>query len=266
MTPSEPSKWIAAIQAAAVYALTALALFWGVSFSFSAASVSPILQQVSLLPVQVAPPPKVAPKPKPESALNPDPAPSNSPDADIAIKKRQEEEEKRRKETERRKREEEVQKRKQEEAQKKHEEAQEREEAQKREKEKQKQLEQEKIEQKRRNKEQRAKELARQSELGEKSKKIEGQIRGRIERSHNHPQSVPEDADLEVVVVFSLEPEGEGRARLQGWPEIKESSGNGEYDESVQRAIMKVGSFPFPVEPELLEDFLVITLRMEQKK
>ena len=77
---------------------------------------------------------------------------------------------------------------------------------------------------------------------------------------------MPEDAEIEVEVSFGLVPIGEGRARLQGEPEIISSSGDLEYDRSVIRAIIQVGIFPFPDAPELLEDFSVINLRMSPQE
>ena len=110
------------------------------------------------------------------------------------------------------------------------------------------------------------KDIERQNELGKQKGKIKWQIQRRIEDKHRHPTSVPEDAEIEVEVSFGLVPIGEGRARLQGEPEIISSSGDLEYDRSVIRAIIQVGIFPFPDAPELLEDFSVINLRMSPQE
>ncbi len=272
------------MQAAAVFALTMFALLWGISFSFSAATTPVFVEQISLVPQVIQPAPKLPPptkaekpEPKPEPKPAPSkPAPKPATDADIALKKKQqEEEEKRRKEKERKKREQQKRdevKKKKEEAERKQreEEAQKRREAeeqQRQEEEARKQQAEEERQQREaeaRDREE-ARRVARETKIGNERQLIKGQIRGRIERAHSHPASVPDDADIEVIIVFRLITIDTGRAELREPPEIIKSSGNAEYDESVWRAIIKTGVFPFPREPELAEEFLDITLHMSPR-
>ena len=271
------------MQAAIVFALTLFALFWGVSFSFSAPPPVTVLDTLPTLiqnDTATRPLPKPKPEPEPEAEsipeTNPKPAPKPKPttksdaDADIALKQKQKaQEEKRRKEEERerQKRKEEAEaKKKKEEEQRKKREAQKRREEERKRKDEEERKRREEAQQKLLDQQQRERDIeqriARESALGKERRTIEGQIRGRIERTHNHPQSVPADADIEVKIKFCLTPDGTGRARLKGLPDIIQSSGNKDYDKSVWRAIVKAEVFSFPTAPELAEEFSCINLTM----
>ncbi len=247
-----------------VFVLTAAMMAFG-SASWSQSSPPPLIERISLLPMEAqVPPPEPEPEPKPEPKPKPvvqkkpvKPAEPEKPD--IALKKKKREEERKKKEAEKKRKAEE--KRKRELAEKKR---RKKEREQKLAEEKRKKREQERqAREKERLAQQRAKELqqARGRELAKISQLYESRIRGRIETQHSHPPSVPRDADIEVVVVFRLAPHGR-LAELDGLPRIEESSGNDEYDESVLRAILEATPFPFPLEPELISRFSVITLRM----
>lgn len=262
------------MQAAFVYALTMFALLWGVSFSYGASSPPPVMQQVSLLPPDAQPslpppPPKAEPEPEPKPLPKPKPKPAPKPkaDADIALKQKQkEEEEKRRKEREEKERKKAEAKKKKEEAERKRREERKRKEEERKRKREEERRKREQAEKRLREQQQRERDAARLAalnlELGKERRAVESGIQRRIEQKHSHPTSVPKDADIEVIYVFRLVPDGTGRAILEGLPVIEQSSGNDEYDESVYRAILQARVFPFPRSPELAQEFVNITLRM----
>ena len=83
-------------------------------------------------------------------------------------------------------------------------------------------------------------------------------IIGRIESFLTEPPEIRGLENLEVIVEIHLDTDGS----LEGLPQILETSGIPEYDGAVFRGILKSGTLPMPKEPELLEEFRVLTLRI----
>ena len=262
----EPGKWIAAVQAAAVYALGLLLLT--ISVSFQSAAAPPSVEYISLIPtpqVEVAPPPE--PEPEPESKPEPKLAEVKKPQApkpDIALaekKKKEEQARKKREAEKKKKREQELKKKREDEARKKREED-----------ERRKREQQEREEEKAREEKAKAERLAAAnaearakyaSILARRSAGYIDDIRGAIKGKHSRPLSVPKDPCIEVVVVFKLKPYGKGgRADVVDIPVVVEPSGYPEYDDSVVHAILHASPLVFPKEPELMEDFSEIRFEM----
>ena len=255
----EPGKWIAAAQAAAVYALGLLLLT--ISVSFQSAAAPPSVEYISLIPtpqVEVAPPPE--PEPEPEPKTEPKPVEVKKPEApkpDIAL-------------AEKKKKEEQARKKREAEKKRKAEQRREKEREQKRKEEERRKQEQE--EKRKAEEEQEARDKARLAALNAEAREKRGRelenIRGlyedritrRVEENVGDVPGIPREPDIRVLFRLRLEPLGKLAAVLLGEPEMIESSGYEEYDKAVKRDIMLINSFPFPPDPELREEFLVITV------
>ena len=251
----EPGKWIAAAQAAAVYALGLLLLT--ISVSFQSAAAPPSVEYISLIPT---PQVEVAPPPEPEPELQP----TLKPDIALAERKKKEEQARKKRNAEK-KLQQELKKKREEEERRKKAREQKREEEEKRRK-------QEQEEKRRAEEEQEARDKARLAALNAEAREKRGRelenIRGvyekritrRVEESVGDVPGIPRESDIRVLFRLRLEPLGKLAAVLLGEPEIIESSGYEEYDKEVKRDIMLINSFPFPPDPELREEFLVITV------
>ncbi|MGI9297876.1 MAG: energy transducer TonB [Gammaproteobacteria bacterium] len=245
MTPpeelDEDGKWTSAAQAFFLLAFFFAAVAFGADFRFP----REIAAADAVLYVWQPPSPEITPTPAPAPPPKPLPQKAEPPPADIALKKKREEEKREKEERERLAEQKRL----------------------KEEREERERKEREKEEERTRLAEQREEELARKER--EKSEREAAESRaaeartarlrdsyiGRIKSSIRPFLITPPEArgvdGLEVVVEVRLEASGE----LIGLPEIAESSGVPEYDEAAYRAVLKASPLPMPKEPGLLEEF-----------
>lgn len=281
------SKWRSAIQALILMAVLFLSLIY--SARDGSASAPPPSVRVSLMPQlptlppsqdpveEPAPPPetKVTPPPPPEPPAPVLKKPAPTPAADIALKKpektpddqaRKEAEQKKEQELEEKKRREQEQKLKEQEEKKKEQEKKEREEMLA-------QLEQERLEEEKRQEVLERMERSRQEvDLRAQAEARRGQLKdvrlGYIRRIKDaiHPDDPPglENADIETVLEVRLLPNG----RVESHQDVivLQSSGFPQYDEAARRGVLKAVPLPVPKEPELQEEFRVLTLRISPRR
>ena len=253
--PEEPGKWLTALQSFVLLVASALAIVYLGDWRFLREPQYAVME-VSLLPSPTVAP---APPPPPKKVVEKKPAPPPKPTAaEIALKKKleKEAEDKKRREDEEKKRKAEEAKKKQKELEKKRREE---------ELEKERQREQDEKERKQRELElaQRqadaaAKAAARASALAGLQKSYLGRIKKVIERHLQTPPSARGEEDLLVVVEVRLDTDG----TLLGLPSVLESSDLPDYDEAAVRAVLKASPFDMPREPELLEEFRILTLHI----
>ena len=290
----EPKKFRMALLSLALIAVPAASFVLG--FSAEAPAVGLQTYRPSLVPVPLTlpnlQPPVVEVQPEPEPPAPSQPAPAPTPSkAELALKQiqvslaaekeRREEEEREKREEEERRKAEEERKQKEEEKKKREEEERkerEREEQRKAEEERQKEearkQREEEAEAALRAAEERAAELRAQADAeawAAEEKRLAGlreiylgRIRAQIESRMGKisPESEEPD-DIEVRVRVLLHPDGE----LKGWPKVIRSSGYPDYDEKAIRSVIQAAPLRVPSddEPELLQEFLLLTLKIRPK-
>ena len=266
----EVGKWASAVQAFLLLAFFLVAIFLGANFR-----LPPKFEDAVVVELVNLPPPsptseseKTPPNPEPEKTPPPEPEPQavqTETPAEISL----------RREEEKRKKDEEEARKKREEEKRRREEEKKREEDERKKREEEKRLaEEKKREEKERKKREEERKLA-ESQAEEDRKKREAdkaqrevlenlkdnyirRIIGRIESFLTEPPEIRGLENLEVIVEIHLDTDGS----LEGLPQILETSGIPEYDGAVFRGILKSGTLPMPKEPELLEEFRVLTLRI----
>ena len=246
--PEEPGKWLTALQSFVLLVASALAIVYLGDWRFLREP------QYAVMEVSLLPPPTAAPAPPPppkKKEVEKKPAPKPKPTAaEIALKKKLE------KEAEDKKR------RDKEEAERK---AKEKE---KRDKERRKNEKERKEREKREEDERKQRELdaaKRQADAEARATMLDG-LRNRyvgrmtqwIERHLQTPLSARGKEDLLVVVEVRLDTDG----TLLELPSVLESSDLPEYDEAAVRAVLQASPFDMPREPELLEEFRILTLHI----
>ena len=266
----EVGKWASAVQTFLLLAFFLVAVFLGANFR-----LPPKFEDAVVVELINLPPPsptseseKTPPNPEPEKTplLEPESqAVQTETPAEISL----------RREEEKRKKDEEEARKKREEEKRRREEEKKREEDERKKREEEKRLaEEKKREEKERKKREEERKLA-ESQAEEDRKKREAdkaqrevlenlresyirRIISRIESFLTEPLEIRGLENLEVIVEIHLDTDGS----LEGLPQILETSGIPEYDESVFRGILEAGTLPMPKEPELLEEFRVLTLRI----
>ena len=253
----EAGKWTSAAQAVFLLA----GFFAAVVFAGDLNFRPPLI--VSAPPVWLVSPPPPAQVVKkeetPAPVSEPEPAPKTESLADIALKKEEERkkrEERERKERERKEREEEERQL----AEKKRKEEEERKKREEEERKERERIAEQREEEERQRAEESAEAAARAEILGRLKDNYIGRIIGRIKTPT--PLSAQGIPDLEVVVEVRLHADGE----LDGLPVVVEMSGVPDYDEAAVRAVLNAAPLPMPKEPELLEEFRILTLRITPKE
>ena len=270
----EVGKWASAVQTFLLLAFFLVAIFLGANFRLPPKFEDAVVVELVNLPPpsptsEIAQP--SSPNPEPEKTPPPEPesqAVQTETPAEISLRR---EEEKRKKDEEARKKREEEKRRREEEKK--------REEKERKKREEEKRLaEEKKREEKERKKREEERKLAESQAEEERQKREEERklaevrlvvlenlresyirrIISRIESFLTEPLEIRGLENLEVIVEIHLDTDGS----LEGLPQILETSGIPEYDESVFRGILEAGTLPMPKEPELLEEFRVLTLRI----
>ena len=269
-------KWTSAAQAFFLLTIFCAVIAFGTNFRFLSESeryIQPITENFSRSdslpkPETVQPPPN----PEPEKTPPPEPEPQavqTETPAEISLrreeeKRKKDEEEARKKREEEKRRREEEKKREEDERKKREEEKRLAEEKKREEKERKKREEERKLaesqaeEDRKKREEERKLAEARRVEMGNLKNNYIRRIISRIESFLTEPLEIRGLENLEVIVEIHLDTDGS----LEGLPQILETSGIPEYDGAVFRGILKSGTLPMPKEPELLEEFRVLTLRI----
>ncbi len=247
----EPGKWLSAFQALLIVLLFLFLLAWSLSWKLHSPPISPP-QSIAVFEIPTPAPPE--PKKKVQPPKKSQPPKKDKKLAEIALeKKRKEREEKERK--------------KRDEKERKEREEREKEKRKKREEEKRKKLEKKKREEAllaaqkaKAAADTAAAAAARATQLANLQEIYKGRIVDRIKSHLKTPISV-KDKSIIVVISFRLTADGEA----VGFPEIEESSGYPEYDESAFQAVLRATPLPMPKEPELIKEFQSMTLRISSK-
>ena len=287
-------KWTSAAQAFFLLTIFCAVIAFGTNFRFLSESeryIQPITENFSRSD-SLPKPETVQPPPNPEPGKTPPPEPEpqavqTETPAEISLrreeeKRKKDEEEARKKREEEKRRREEEKKREEDERKKREEEKRLAEEKKREEKERKKREEERKLaesqaEEDRKKREEERKLAESQAEeerqkreeerklaevrLGVLENLKESYIRRIISKIRPHLVTPPEARgieNLEVIVEIHLDTDGS----LEGLPQILETSGIPEYDGAVFRGILKSGTLPMPKEPELLEEFRVLNLRI----
>ena len=266
----EVGKWASAVQSFLLLAFFLVAVFLGANFR-----LPPKFEDAVVVELVNLPPPsptseseKTPPNPEPEKTPPPEPesqAVQTETPAEISL----------RREEEKRKKDEEEARKKREEEKRRREEEKKREEDERKKREEEKRLaEEKKREEKERKKREEERKLA-ESQAEEDRKKREAdkaqrevlenlkdnyirRIKSKIRPHLVTPPEARGIENLEVVVEVRLNADG----FLEEFPGVLEKSGVTEYDEEAMRAMLKAAPFVMPKEPELLEEFRVLTLRI----
>ena len=285
----EVGKWASAVQAFLLLAFFLVAVFLGANFR-----LPPKFEDAVVVELVNLPPPSPTsesvqpPLPNPEPGKTPPPEPEpqevqTETPAEISLrreeeKRKKDEEEARKKREEEKRRREEEKKREEDERKKREEEKRLAEEKKREEKERKKREEERKLaesqaEEDRKKREEERKLAESQAEEERQKREADKVRRGVLEnlkdsyirriKSKIRPHLVtPPEArgieNLEVVVEVRLNADG----FLEEFPGVLEKSGVTEYDEEAMRAMLKAAPFVMPKEPELLEEFRVLTLRI----
>ena len=246
--PEEPGKWLTALQSFVLLAMSAGAIVYLGDWRFLRTPQQQTVQISFVSSPVVAPVPPPPPKPK---EVEKKPAPPPKPTAaEIALKKKLEKEAE-----DKKRREDEEKKRKAKEAEQKKKDDRERKRL-KAAAEKER-LKQDKLDAQRKA-DAAAKAAARATALAGLQKSYLGRIKNVIERHLQTPPSARGEDDLLVVVEVRLDTDG----TLLGLPSVLESSDLPDYDEAAVRAVLKASPFDMPREPELLEEFRILTLHI----
>ena len=250
----EVGKWASAVQTFLLLAFFLVAIFLGANFRLPPKFEDAVVVELVNLPPpsptsEIAQP--SSPNPEPEKTPPPEPesqAVQTETPAEISLRR---EEEKRKKDEEARKKREEEKRRREEEKK--------REEKERKKREEERKLAESQAEEERQKREEERK-LAevRLVVLENLRESYIRRIISRIESFLTEPLEIRGLENLEVIVEIHLDTDGS----LEGLPQILETSGIPEYDESVFRGILEAGTLPMPKEPELLEEFRVLTLRI----
>ena len=266
----EVGKWASAVQTFLLLAFFLVAIFLGANFR-----LPPKFEDAVVVELVNLPPPsptseseKTPPNPEPGKTPPPEPEPQavqTETPAEISL----------RREEEKRKKDEEEARKKREEEKRRREEEKKREEDERKKREEEKRLaEEKKREEKERKKREEERKLA-ESQAEEDRKKREAdkaqrevlenlkdsyirRIKSKIRPHLVTPPEARGIENLEVVVEVRLNADG----FLEEFPGVLEKSGVTEYDEEAMRAMLKAAPFVMPKEPELLEEFRVLTLRI----
>ncbi len=285
----EVGKWASAVQSFLLLAFFLVAVFLGANFR-----LPPKFEDAVVVELVNLPPPSPTSEiaqpslPNPEPGKTPPPEPESQAvqtetPAEISLrreeeKRKKDEEEARKKREEEKRRREEEKKREEDERKKREEEKRLAEEKKREEKERKKREEERKLAESQaeedRKKREEERKLAESQAEEERQKREADKVRrgvlenlkdsyirriiGRIESFLTEPPEIRGLENLEVIVEIHLDTDGS----LEGLPQILETSGIPEYDGAVFRGILKSGTLPMPKEPELLEEFRVLTLRI----
>ena len=270
----EVGKWASAVQTFLLLAFFFVAVFLGANFR-----LPPKFEDAVVVELVSLPPPsptseseKTPPNPEPEKTPPPEPesqAVQTETPAEISLrreeeKRKKDEEEARKKREEEKRRREEEKKREEDERKKREEEKRLAEEKKREEKERKKREEERKLaesqaeEDRKKREEERKLAEARRVEMGNLKNNYIRRIKSKIRPHLVTPPEARGIENLEVVVEVRLNADG----FLEEFPGVLEKSGVTEYDEEAMRAMLKAAPFVMPKEPELLEEFRVLTLRI----
>ena len=258
----EPKKWLTAFQSLAIMLAFFVLLVWSSNWNIHKPRI--------FIPAAVfagsLPPPLPEAKPKKDTkTINKDIKTFD--DAEIALKKQEEEQkekERKKKELDEKKRKE--KERKEEDRKKKELDEKKRKEKERKEKErKEKELADKKRDEEAARQQQRLADeaAARAAELATLEGIYIGRIVGRLKHFVDGvPNSVPlSERNESTVATFSLKLTPDGY--LEDLPYLEESSGYEDFDASAERAILRALPLPMPKDPELLERFLNMTIRID---
>ena len=270
----EVGKWASAVQAFLLLAFFLVAIFLGANFRLPPKFEDAVVVELVNLPPpsptsESVQPPLPNPEPEKTPLLEPEPqAVQTETPAEISLRreeeKRKKDEEARKKREEEKRRREEEKKREEDERKKREEEKRLAEEKKREEKERKKREEERKLAESQAEEDRKKREEERklaEVRLGVLENLRESYIRRIKSKIRPHLVTPPEARgieNLEVVVEVRLNADG----FLEEFPGVLEKSGVTEYDEEAMRAMLKAAPFVMPKEPELLEEFRVLTLRI----